>query len=234
MELEHLLARDGEVARAAYLRSRGVELAEIRACLRSGSLRPLRRGWYAAETADPKVVKAVRSGGVLGCVSALHHHDVWVPRSKDLHVRGRSHPCRQYGRPERELRAIDDPPIALRHAVRCLDEESIVVVCDSLLYKRKMSRAEITRELRNAPTRIRRLPDRCDAAESGTESIVRLRLRARNIRVRTQVAILGIGRVDLLVGRLIIEVDGAGYHTSPRSFETTGYAIGTPRSWATS
>lgn len=39
-------------------------------------------------------------------------------------------------------------------------------------------------------------------------------LRGRGIRHRTQVWIDSVGRVDILVGdRLIIEIDGAGFHT---------------------
>ncbi len=50
----------------------------------------------------------------------------------------------------------------------------------------------------------------------GTETIVRLLLRGRRVRHRTQVSIDGVGRVDVLVGdRLVIEIDGAGFHTGP-------------------
>lgn len=94
-----------------------------------------------------------------------------------------------------------------------------MVVCDSLVHLGVLSRADIGSELVSAPGRIRRLIDHCDQAESGTESMVRLRLRRLGIRVDTQVVIPGIGRVDLLVGRLIIEVDGARYHSDPESFE---------------
>ena len=50
--------------------------------------------------------------------------------------------------------------------------------------------------------------------QSGTETIVRMLLRSRRHGHRTQVWIDGVGRVDILVGdRLIIEIDGAGFHT---------------------
>lgn len=219
MDLARLMASQYGVARRTYLLDRGVDRAEIQRCLRGGTLRRLRRGWYATEIAHPAVVTAVRDGGVLGCVSALRLHDVWVPPFAGTHVRSWSGGCRQYGRPEPALRSVDDIPIALRHAVRCLDSEGIIVVCDSLLHLGLMTRADIEHELVAAPGRIRRLVARCDPAESGTDSIVRVRLRARGIRVRTQVRILGLGWVDLLVGRVIIEVDGAEYHISPKAFE---------------
>lgn len=219
MELAELLVREHGVARAKYLIGRGATMAEIRTCLRSGALRQLRRGWYATSYAEPTVESAVRSGGVLGCVSALQVHGIWVPPQVRIHVRGRHHPCRQYGPREPEVRSVDDVSLALRHAIRCLDDEGIVVVCDSLIHLRVMSEADIGRVLTGAPGRVHRLIDRCDRAESGTESMVRLRLRRLGIVVETQVVIPGIGRVDLLVGRLIIEVDGVRYHVDPERFE---------------
>lgn len=58
------------------------------------------------------------------------------------------------------------------------------------------------------------LADKCDArSESGTETIIRLRLRGLKIALRTQVDIPGVGRVDFLVGdRLIIEADSVEHH----------------------
>lgn len=57
-------------------------------------------------------------------------------------------------------------------------------------------------------SRARALLDRCDRAESGTGPLVRLRLRARGVRVRPQVPIESIARVDRLIGdRLIIEAE---------------------------
>ena len=50
------------------------------------------------------------------------------------------------------------------------------------------------------------------ASGSGLESLAVFRLRRRGIRVRQQVQI-GIDRVDILIGtRLVVELDGRGYH----------------------
>ena len=116
---------------------------------------------------------------------------------------------------------MDDVPTALRHAVRCLDDEGLVVVCDSVLNRGLLSLEQIERLLAPAPRRVLRLLDRCDGrAESGPESMVRLRLRSRTVRVRPQVVIDGVGRGDLLVGRgLIIEIDGFVFHGDRSGFE---------------
>lgn len=223
--MDTLLPHHGVASRRALLTH--LSQAEIQRLVRTGGLRRVRRGWYATPTAQPVVVSAVAAGGVLGCVSALAWHDVWVPVSDRLHVRARpaAHRgprrfCRQFGRPEPEGAAVDGLDTALRHAVRCLDDEGIVVVCDSLLNLNLMSRAGIEACLAGAPARIRSLVDRCDQAESGTETMVRLRLRSLGIEVRAQVWIDGVGRADLLVGdRLILEIDGRAYHVGSDRFE---------------
>ncbi|GAB2667513.1 hypothetical protein GCM10027169_31850 [Gordonia jinhuaensis] len=204
--------------------------SELRQGLRRGNLTKLRHGWYASADADPQVVAAVSRGGVLSCVSALRAHGVWVPEHpRGVHARAkpsimRSNPknfCRQHWSPEPESGAVDDVPTALRHAVRCLDDEGIVVVCDSLLNSGMMTADQLQATLSRAPVRIRRLLDKCDAtAQSGTETMARLRFRARGLRVRTQVHIPTIGIVDMLIGEsLIFECDGRQYHADDEQFE---------------
>jgi very-short-patch-repair endonuclease len=52
-------------------------------------------------------------------------------------------------------------------------------------------------------------------AGSGTESIFRYRMAALGVRMRSQVEIEGVGRVDFLVGdRLIVEIDSHEHHGS--------------------
>ncbi|MFF5623801.1 hypothetical protein [Microbacterium sp. LWH10-1.2] len=52
-------------------------------------------------------------------------------------------------------------------------------------------------------------------ADSGLESLVRLRIRKYGWSVRTQAYVVGTGRVDLLIdGWLIIETDGRANHDS--------------------
>jgi very-short-patch-repair endonuclease len=55
---------------------------------------------------------------------------------------------------------------------------------------------------------------------SGSETRVRLWFQRRNVRVRSQVHIAGVGRIDLLVGEsLVIEVDSAAFHTGRDRYE---------------
>jgi len=51
--------------------------------------------------------------------------------------------------------------------------------------------------------------------------MVRFRLRRLGVKVRSQVFIEDVGRVDLLVGkRLVIEVDSRAHHTGESTYQT--------------
>ncbi|MCF8589527.1 endonuclease domain-containing protein [Gordonia liuliyuniae] len=213
--------------------SRGQMLArwprrEIDRAITDGRLVSLRRRWWARLDADPDVVRAVRAGGVLTCTSALRRHGVWVPPTDRLHIRGndatsRLRPdwCRQHGRQPAECEAVDDLPTALLHAARCLPSEDFVVICDSVLNRQLMSATDLAVLFATHPKCVVHSLELCDGrADSGTESMVRLRLRAPNLKVRPQVYIPGVGKVDFVVGRsMLIEVDGFEYHAAPHAFE---------------
>ncbi|MGU3292961.1 type IV toxin-antitoxin system AbiEi family antitoxin domain-containing protein [Williamsia sp. M5A3_1d] len=227
-DLPLLITPPGGVVSRAQLIAIGVDDASVRRLIRTGELHRLRPGWFASPWADPQVVEAVRAGGVLTCLAALRRHGLWVPEDRRrLHVRaahrGSRIPdaCRLHGPIPPPTSAVDDLLCALRHAVLCLDAEGLVVLCDSALNTRLATGEELATALSAAPSRIRSLLDRCDpAAQSGTETMVRLRLRSQNIAVTVQPLIDGVGFVDLLVGeRLVIECDSLAHHTGLDGYE---------------
>ncbi len=174
----------------------------IRASVRSGDLIRLRRGWFATPAADPDTVAAVRAGGVLACVSALRHHALWIPpTARGLHIRfsrhgerSRRRRCQGHGRPHPFVGAVDSIPIALDCAARCLDRESWIVIADSALATLRWSRTELASAMPACPAQVRRWLRDCDTrAQSGTETMVRLRLRARGYAVEVQPEIPGMG-----------------------------------------
>lgn len=219
----------------------GISQTDLRRGLQHGRFTRLKRDWYAHCDADPIAIAAVSRDGAISCLSALHHYRVWLPpHAPKLHLRGngnahRRHPgryCSEYVRRPQPVRSVlDDPLLALRHALRCLDPEGIVVVCDSLFNTSLRARAghpvaeiltptEVASAFDGAPARITACLGRCDArAASGTETMVRLRLRAKNVKVGVQVHIPGYGHADLMVGeRLVIEVDSKEHHTGIESY----------------
>lgn len=109
----------------------------------------------------------------------------------------------------------------LRQVVRCAGRELAGAVLDSALSTGQLDRASLCELFADAFTRERLLAGGATPrSESGTESRVARRLTALGISYRQQVRIPRVGRVDfLLPKRVIVEVDGYAYHSSPDRFE---------------
>lgn len=211
------------------LRQGGLARPQLAALLAAGRITRLRRGWYALPGADRFVALAVQAGGCLSCVSALRWYGVWVPPTLGVHMRayrnrvtpgsanvircGNSH---SLSAPQT---AVDPLLDAFSVAWSCLNDEGRVVVMDSLLNLELARPSELAATL-NGREGAADLMAKCDRSESGTETITRLRLRARQIRVRPQVWIAGVGRVDLLIGqRLVVECDSRQHHTDQTAYQ---------------
>lgn len=94
--------------------------------------------------------------------------------------------------------------------------DSFFVVLESALRQGRLSSADLQwlGQHTNAQAREAIEFARRDA-DSGLESLFRWRLRKHGLSVRTQQAIVSVGRVDFVIGeRLIVEVDGALNHDS--------------------
>lgn len=189
--------RDSGVYPAAALLALGFDREAIRRAVLSGDLAQLRWGWFAAANHDARTASAVRDGGVLTCVDALRFHELWTPPGHNgLHLRrsrnlsGKNRACRPPTGCVRSARdAVDPLPVSLLYAVGCLPLDEWVAVCDSYLNS------------------------------TGTESIVRVRLRSAGFDVVVQPPVEGVGHADLRVGRLLIECDSVLHHASRADYE---------------
>lgn len=210
----------------AQLRAEGWSRRSIAAAVVAGDIERVRRGTYARDTACAPVRRAGRHGGVLACVSAARHLGLWTLADDDtLHVwlRGDGHAVAHDGcccvehwdamaAPGR-TRAASVPRV-LRQIWLCRGIEEFFVTLESALHQRRITRAGLAwlRTHCGEPVRDAIAFARSDA-ESGLESLLRWRLRECGLRIRTQVWIVSVGRVDILVGdRLILEADGAAFH----------------------
>ncbi|CAM3744127.1 DUF559 domain-containing protein [Smaragdicoccus niigatensis] len=219
-DIERLLIGHGGVVSTAQLIDAGMNRRTIRV-LEAKGWRSLRFGWWACPGADPAVESAVKLGGVLACESVLRRSHVWTP-SNNQHIRFGKHShrssgirnCRPRGHNPPLATSVDSLETALSSAVNCLDVEEVIVVLDSMLHLKLIDEASAATALNSSRFAHLDLLSKCDRkSESGTETMVRVRLRGLGIHVRTQVVINTIGRVDLLIGkRLIIEYDGLEYH----------------------
>lgn len=108
----------------------------------------------------------------------------------------------------------------LRGVVRCNSSESAVATLDTAITLKKLERRAIGRIFAGEPIASRIISSRArPGSDSGVESLARQRLQDRGLAVEQQVAVPGVGRVDMLVeGRLFIEIDGFEFHSSPRAF----------------
>lgn len=222
-ELAAHMAPAGGVARASRLLASGARRSDLRRCCAKGQLIRVREGVYALPSADPLVREAAAHGGALACTSALRSHGVWVLDAPGLHVwlgaGGRAHPhadcaCVPHwdgGRAEPGRVGIVR---ALVQLASCQGAEAFFVAFESAWRLRRLDRAAREEVRRRLPAGMRYLVDLARGdADSGLESLVRLRLALLGIAVRSQVRIDGVGRVDFVVdGRIILEIDGRENH----------------------
>lgn len=233
--LPQVLARLDGVATRRDLVSAGFTPKQLTLMLHLGVLLRARINHYVDPLLHPDQIEAIRIGGRLASVSAAHSLGLWVPDTQDLHVSVRHNDSRfRDPRPsEHVIFHWDATELAPRprNCVAILDAlmqiiatestETAVCVVDSALNRRLVTPAQVAGLAGRVPERclpVFRLFD--GAAESGIESIARVRLAAAGIRMRSQVVIADGIRVDFLVGdSLIIEVDGAETHTGREHFE---------------
>lgn len=229
--LHSTLKSAGGVASTARLLRRGFTARELAEAVRSGTIQRVRQGWYALPETPRDVTTAVRVGGSLACVSALRRAGIWLPFDSRIHVAVPAHASRLRVVPsavvhwcapaDAEFVPVIPLAEALGQAAVCLPAEFALVAIDSALNKSLVTLPQLERAFALLPARARRLLDLPDAkCDSGLETLARYRLRRWRIRVRTQVRIPGVGRVDVVVGeRLVLEFDGRGFHDDDDSFE---------------
>lgn len=226
MHLSPLIHAHGGIARGSELSEFGCTRKQLSIAVRNGEIRRLRPGVFATWTADEDAVTAAAHGGALTCSTALRLHSVWVLDTDEhphvwLGAGGRrfAHTpctCIQHFRTGPMKLGVAPVEHSLVHAFTCHGEEFFFAAFESAWNRRLIGRDVRARIRRALPASARWLVDLArDDAESGLESLVRLRLHLLGIRVRTQVDIDGVGRVDFVIeDRIILEADGKVNHAS--------------------
>jgi very-short-patch-repair endonuclease len=223
----------GGIARVAELRARGVTRDSVERARSGGRYLTPRRGWLALPDAPPSLIRAVRLGTRLGCVSAAEHLGFWTPASDALHLAAPKHAGRvtihEAGTVVhwRSARWCDNPdpvesvPDLLRQVAVCLEREDAIAVAESALHAKAVDHRTLLASLGRLPAAhaaVGRLAR--DGSGSGTETLCRVRLEALGLPLLAQVHIENVGHVDLLVGRrLVIECDSRAWHGDPSAIE---------------
>ncbi|MFC4139872.1 MULTISPECIES: type IV toxin-antitoxin system AbiEi family antitoxin domain-containing protein [unclassified Microbacterium] len=214
----------GGVARSKQLAPFGFSRYRLDVAARNGEIERIRPGVFATPSASSSARAAAAHGGALTCSGALRHHGVWVLHDEPKpHVwmgrAGRKHThdkceCTLHYRPGRMQLGVADVELALVHAYDCHGDEFFFAAFESAWHERLIGAGERARIRAALPASARWMVDFArNDADSGLESLVRLRLHQLGISVETQVAIPGVGKVDFVIdGRLIIEADGEENH----------------------
>ncbi|MGD8167762.1 endonuclease domain-containing protein [Herbiconiux sp. P16] len=239
------LERAGGVASTAQLAVAGISAGAVNGAVARGAALRLRQGWVGLPGAPESVVRAVRLGGRVSCLSVLKTAGLWCAADPRMHVRVPAEARRltspinrgvPLGRPERfgvvvhrshrapfldePEGAVDTFAWALLHSITCQSKIDAIVTLDSALKQGRVSRTELEFLVADLPAKYRAYLALTDPnAASGLETKARLGLRRVNITSRSQVKIRGVGYVDLLVGdRLVVETDGREWHTKPEAY----------------
>lgn len=234
----------GGIARRDELITAGVSGSDITRAVRLGVLRRVRRAHYAIVAADAAAVAATRVGGRLGGPSAARTYGVWAGFDDRTHVvvppnasrlrlireDGRTTPDRgehpvalhwETTEPGRECWRVSLLD-ALRQTVSWCDEETGLAALDTVLDLGLVAPDRLRDAFAREPEASRRVAAAARVGSgSGYESIAARRFERLGLRVRQQVAVPGVGRVDgCLEDVLFYEVDGDGFHSSPAARET--------------
>lgn len=225
MDIRGILERHHGVARTRTILASGSSAKELTQAWDDGIVDRVRKGVYALDRRADVAVAAAH-GGALGCITALRECGVWVMSDDTrLHVavggNGRVHPhpdCTCVDHHDSPITVLGrvDPERALLQAAVCLGDEAFFAAYESAWRLGLLTR-DARRRLAERLPRARRslLALARGDADSGLESLFRLRIMKLGFLPRCQVQIDGVGRVDFLIGRTIIELDGRVNHDGP-------------------
>jgi very-short-patch-repair endonuclease len=224
----------GGIVHRAHLHRAGATRYAVQAALQRGDLVRIRRDWVAERGCPPDLLRAVRIGGRLTCVSAAQHLKVWVIDDDRFHVAASPSASRLQLVPAKSERArpafvhwsipavavtsklaIEPLENILVHLARCQSHENAVAAIDSALNQGLVRRAQLLRLATTVGGRFAAAVEASDArAASGLETLPRLRLALRGVPMVPQVRIDGHD-VDGLIGeRLVLQFDGDMFHST--------------------
>lgn len=198
----------------------------------------VRRDHYALPISGPQILRAVRVGGKLGCVSALRDQGIFGFDSTRTHIHleregsrlrsphDRRRPLTPHNRGGDQLHwsALLRPEEANEYRIGVVDALTETLRCnhpwhalasiENALYLRKITEDDLVDVFSRAPESLQYLRGRVDPrSEAGQETVLRSALFEVGIESEIQVELDGVGRVDGIVeGRLIWECNSRLAH----------------------
>lgn len=234
-ELRQWIASEGGIAHRDDVLAAGFGIASVREVMRFPGVDVVRRAWIALDSVSADLRAAARAGGRVTCVSLARRRGWWMPddasgvmRGIHVHLVPGSGSARLTDRdaestvvhwstplvpsaPRELLGSVED---ALAHIARCLPAETALVLWESASAMEKLA-PEALRAVRWTSRAARELAERVTGlADSGLETLVVTPVREWGLPVQQQAVLVG-RPVDLLIGeRLVVQVDGYGFHAS--------------------
>jgi very-short-patch-repair endonuclease len=227
------VARLGGIAHRRALYEAGASRETVRASLRRSELVAVRRDWVATPTCPTALRRAVQIGARLTCLSAAAHLELWMIGDGRFHVAAPPTASRlaltsATTGPPPELVHWAAPPVSVTTRVaidpienvlaavaRCQPHENAVAVIDSALNRKLVHRAQLVELAAKIGGRFAEtVADPDGRADSGLETLPRLRLARRGVVMVPQARLDG-HRVDGLIGdRLVLQFDGDRFHST--------------------
>jgi very-short-patch-repair endonuclease len=233
------LRAHGGAARTAALRRAGVSSRPLAAAVAAGVVVQHAAGLYSLPGCAREQLARAALDGRLSCLDAARAHGLSVLRPdprvhvQTAHGSRRTWPgtvAHRLGPSGAASRGAAPAPVALglvatlRSAARCAPPATAVSLVDEALRTERCTLEELLASCTARDPGWRGVLAAADArAMSGIESYARVELvealRELDLTVEVQVALRGVGAVDLLVdGWLVIEVDGFAFHADRDSY----------------
>ncbi|MEO7006395.1 MAG: DUF559 domain-containing protein [Terrimesophilobacter sp.] len=235
--------RRGGIAATHELLRDGHTSHQLTAAVRSGEVIRLRQGHYGCPELSQSEQQAVRVGGRLNALSAAQFLGIWSPTPLHLDVAVPSDARALRSPIDRTVRlktltrsgvvvtwndprllgtrSVLDPLFCLDAIIRSQPAIVAFAAVESALHLGLVTRVSWRRYVDSVPRRRRgRLTNVSHLSDSGGESLLKFHLLALRLPFAQQVKVPGVGRVDFLIGEcLVLEVDGAEFHTTREAFE---------------
>jgi len=226
------------VIETADLTAAGATWRSLKAAVDNGYLLRGRRGHYTLPHADRHIVEAVRVGGRLGCISAAANLSIFALDASRAHIH-LDHNVSRMRAPQNRFRRLTEATRngielhwgrllapgdgtefriglvdALIQIFRCQQPRFALASLDNALHLSLVSQSAIAQIFEALPAELQWL--RCwvdPRSESGQETVLRFIVRLHGLQFEIQVAISGVGRVDMLIeGCLVVEADSRQFH----------------------
>jgi very-short-patch-repair endonuclease len=240
MSLSADIRQLGGLAPAHALLQLGWTYRTLDYAARQGWVQRVRNGWYALTEIDELLSSTWRVGGLATCVNGAASYGMWTPPDEQLHVVVPPNHARMRRHDDRHTRLSESPddrvvvhwreadaddrfratPLeCLIDLAACHSPAWVLAALDSGLARRVLTREDLRELRRRLPGTRGEIVNLVDPrSESFPESVLRWYLVQAGIPFRIQQWIDDM-RVDFLIGRLVVEVDGKEHHDNPTAFE---------------